>query len=222
MPHSNHTLRQTENNNVQWIAFIGNDRITQGSPHVVIHAVHAIVGVQGENNLLLFDAVTSARIDIDWRTDLLTILKQYATEHVEITDNSASENPAPRQAGRPKLGVVAREITLLPRHWEWLSTQTGGASVTLRKLVEQAQRQSKNADQRRLAQESTYRFMSTMAGNNVGFEEATRALFAGDMGKLRAIVASWPSDVARHCLHLAQTSAMPSVVVGQHFIQSVS
>src|ERR1700739_3037247 len=42
--------------------------------------------------------------------------------------------------GRPKLGVVAREVTLLPRHWDWLATQPGGGSVALRKLVGEARR----------------------------------------------------------------------------------
>jgi len=106
--------------------------------------------------------------------------------------------------GRPKLGVVAREVTLLPRHWEWLATQPGGASVALRKLVEEARRTSAPKDRARESQEAAYRFLSAMAGNRVGFEEAARALFAGDFGKLRELASVWPPDVASFAMQLAE------------------
>jgi hypothetical protein len=100
--------------------------------------------------------------------------------------------------------VVAREVTLLPRHWEWLSSQPGGASVALRKLVEQAKKAGLSSDRVRQAQTASYRFMSAMAGNLDGFEEAARALFAADRGRFEALIAPWPSDV---CAHLRQASA---------------
>ncbi|WP_188590115.1 DUF2239 family protein, partial [Achromobacter denitrificans] len=101
------------------------------------------------------------------------------------------------------LGVVAREVTLLPRHWDWLAAQPGGASVVLRKLVEQARRDNESADRRRQRQEAAYRFMSAMAGNLPGFEEATRALYAEDRERFAAQVASWPQDVRGYALGLA-------------------
>ena len=76
--------------------------------------------------------------------------------------------------------MVAREVTLLPRHWEWLAQQSGGASVALRRLVDQARRGTEDKDRIRRAQEAAYRFMSAMAGNRPNFEDAIRALFAGD------------------------------------------
>jgi uncharacterized protein len=91
----------------------------------------------------------------------------------------------------------------LPRHWDWLATQRGGASVTLRSLVEQAMRASVSADRTRAARESTYRFMHAMAGDEAGFEEASRALFAGDSQKLQSVVAAWPRDIRGHVLALA-------------------
>ena len=109
----------------------------------------------------------------------------------------------PRGPGRPKLGVVAREITLLPRHWDWLNTQPGGASVALRKLVEQARHASEGKDRIRQSQEATYRFMVAMAGDRPGFEEATRALFAGDSDRFDREIASWPIDVRDHARQLA-------------------
>jgi hypothetical protein len=111
---------------------------------------------------------------------------------------------APRRPGRPKLGVVAREVTLLPRHWEWLNGQPGGASVALRKLVEDARRGSASKDRARRMQEAAYRFMSAMAGNLPGFEEATRALFAGEPDRLAEHVRAWPEDVRTHLERLIE------------------
>jgi len=97
-------------------------------------------------------------------------------------------------------------VTLLPRHWDWLASQPGGASVALRKLVEEARRHSAGKDQTRRAQERSYHFMSTMAGNLAGFEEASRALFAGDLPRWRALMADWPADVQAHLLWLADAA----------------
>jgi hypothetical protein len=112
--------------------------------------------------------------------------------------------PASRGPGRPKLGVVAREVTLLPRHWEWLARQTGGASVALRKLVEEARRTGEVGHRVRQAQEAAYRFMSVMAGNRPNYEEAIRALFAGEASRFEKLIAEWPADVRRHAARLAQ------------------
>lgn len=103
---------------------------------------------------------------------------------------------APRGRGRPKLGVVAREVTLLPRHWEWLASQPGGASVALRKLVEAASRAAEGPDRIRTAREAAYRFASAMAGDLAGFEDAMRALFAGDDEAFEARIEAWPGDIA--------------------------
>ena len=113
----------------------------------------------------------------------------------------------PRGRGRPKLGVVAREVTLLPRHWEWLARQPGGASVALRKLVEMAQRSAGAADRAREARDAAYRFMTTMAGNLPGYEEAIRALFAGDDAGFAAQIANWPPDIRGHAAKLAASAA---------------
>jgi hypothetical protein len=98
---------------------------------------------------------------------------------------------------------MPREVTLLPRHWDWLNAQPGGASVALRKLIDEARRSRAGADRRRAAQEAAYRFMSAMAGNEAGFEEAARALFAGDRPRFEAETASWPVDLRNHARHLA-------------------
>ena len=110
---------------------------------------------------------------------------------------------APRGPGRPKLGVVAREVTLLPGHWDWLAAQPGGASVALRALVDAARHVAPEGDRRRAAQEASYRFMQAMAGDQAGFAGACRALFAGDIGAFEEHCATWPDDVREHAGLLA-------------------
>jgi hypothetical protein len=115
--------------------------------------------------------------------------------------------PAPaqraRRPGRPRLGVVAREVTLLPEQWDWLAAQPGGASLTLRRLVDEARKVSASDDRRRAAQEATYRFMQAMGEGLAGFEAAARALFAGDFHAFQSHLASWPDDVREHAEWLA-------------------
>ena len=108
-----------------------------------------------------------------------------------------------RGPGRPKLGVVAREITLLARHWDYLTRQPGGASVTLRKLVDEARKVNATRDRVREAQEAAYRFMTALAGDEPGFEEALRALFASNEARFSEVTASWPADIRDHAKQLA-------------------
>jgi hypothetical protein len=115
----------------------------------------------------------------------------------------AISSSEPRGRGRPRLGVVAREVTLLPRHWEWLNAQPGGASVALRKLVDDARRSSGDRDRQRAARDAAYHFMSAMAGNLPHFEEASRALFADDRRRFTGQIATWPADIRDHVVKLA-------------------
>ena len=120
-----------------------------------------------------------------------------------VASAEATPSDKPRGRGRPRLGVVAREVTLLPRHWQWLNAQPGGASVALRKLVEAARRDAGEGDRRREGQEATYRFILAMAGNAPGFEEAARALFAGDITRFEDAIVAWPPDIREHATMLA-------------------
>ncbi|RZI84466.1 MAG: DUF2239 family protein [Rubrivivax sp.] len=193
----------------QWIAFAQSTRIGQGAPRQVAALLKAFSDQKPNEPALVFDAHTSQPIEIDLRGSLATVLARLPAEAQDETPPPTSVPPT-RSPGRPKLGVTAREVTLLPRHWEWLSAQPGGASVSLRKLVEQALRDGKRQDQVRQARESAYRFMSAMAGNEPGFEEATRALFAGNQTGFRESVAGWPADVRAHALTLAQAATSAS------------
>lgn len=188
-------------------SFDGPRRLASGSllHNALAVKVALVTGAAGP--LLIFDDSTGKTIDVDLRgsdQDLATRLAPAPPPVAEPLPDDTADPDAPRGRGRPKLGVVAREVTLLPRHWDWLAGQPGGASVALRKLVEAARRHSAGQDQTRRAQERTYHFMSTMAGNLAGFEEASRALFAGDLPRWRSLMAGWPADVQAHLLWLAQ------------------
>lgn len=186
-------------------AFDGGHAIGRGSERDVAHAAKLAVDGGAGGPLLVVDNVTSEPLELDLRGTLHDVLARYPQPRPAVVSRSTTDTAADAKPtrGRPKLGVVAREITLLPRHWEWLGSQSGGASVTLRKLVEQARSTSGRIDRRRHAQESTYRFMSAMLGNQPGFEEATSALFARDAPRFAHFAASWPPDLRDHAIQLA-------------------
>lgn len=160
--------------------------------------------------VLIFADATGEVIELDWRgtakefaarlvlsvPDASSATDAQAQSGVDAEPDASAESP--RGRGRPRLGVIAREVTLLPRHWTWLGTQPGGASVALRKLVEVARRSFEVKDKVRLARAVGYKFMSTMAGHEPGFEEASRALFAGDQVRFEALISRWPVDVQMH------------------------
>lgn len=189
-------------------AFEGTDCIASGALSHVALEVKAVLERGERGPVLIFDDATSEQIEVDFRGTADDVRARLAV----TAGDGASAAEGPRGPGRPKLGVVAREVTLLPRHWDWLNDQPGGASVALRKLVEEARRANEGKDRARRSQESAYRFMSVMAGNLPDFEEAIRALFAGDRERFDALVAKWPADVAAHAGKLAApTFATPSL-----------
>ncbi|MGC4016608.1 MAG: DUF2239 family protein [Luteolibacter sp.] len=177
-------------NEANCTAFIGSHRVAFGSRRSVALALRG----RGEDGAmpLVFDDATGKPIDLDLRGTEEEVLGRLPAEAVERSG-----------PGRPKLGVVAREVTLLPRHWEWLGAQPGGASVALRKLVEDARRANAGADDVRLAREAAYHFMHAIGGDRVGYEEAMRALFAGDASTFTASIANWPADLRDHAAKLA-------------------
>jgi hypothetical protein len=172
------------------IAFEGDRRIADGPLGFVAVMVKQALERAGPDPVLVYDAETAQPIEIDVRGTVAQML-----ERIPAGAPEAAEAPARRGPGRPKLGVVAREVTLLPRQWEWLNGQPGGASVALRRLVDAARKAAGSKDERRARQEAAYRFMTAMAGDQAHYEEATRALFAGDAGRFEAATADWPQDV---------------------------
>lgn len=181
--------------------FEGWRLIARGNLADVAASVKAVVDRGAASPVLVFDDRTGEQIDIDYRGTIDEVLGRLR----------APIPPTSRGPGRPKLGVEAHEVTLMPRHWAWLRQQPGGASVALRKLVEEASRDREGTDRTRRAREVCYRFLSAMAGNFPGFEEASRALFAGDRATFHEQIAAWPPDVRDHTTRVAE----PSFVGGE-------
>ena len=188
-----------------YIAFEGDRCIGSGDLHEVARAARQALGRHPNASILIFNGQTSAVVEVDFRGSVDDVLARIPHPEPPAADE-ASPVAAPRGPGRPKLGVVAREITLLPRHWDWLAQQKGGASVVIRRLVDEARREGEGGNRIRLAQEAAYRFMSTMAGNRPHYEEAIRALFANDTPRLTTLIADWPADVRDHVVRLARSA----------------
>ena len=183
------------------LAFLGCRCVARGTLREVAEKVKSELADRDLVSVLILDDRSSEVIEVDFRGTVTEVLGRLPAAEEQ------AETPVPggsvKGPGRPKLGVVAREVTLLPRHWDWLGQQPGGASVALRRLVEDARRANADADRLRHAQESAYRFMTTMAGNEPGYEEATRALFAGRRDRFREMVVHWPHDLREHAMALA-------------------
>jgi hypothetical protein len=184
--------------------FAATKRIASGDLPMVAREAKAVWDRDKWAQVLIFDDVTSNLIEVDFRGSPEDVVGRIAEEVPDPAPGSGSDKPDgdPRRPGRPRLGVVGREVTLLPQHWDWLANQPGGASVALRKLVEQARTANSGRDRRRRAQEAAYKFLSAMAGNELGFEEAIRALFGGKRERFDEMVEAWPEDVRDHAKKL--------------------
>lgn len=181
-------------------AFAGDRLFAAGpAPEVALALKAAAAAAAGDVPLLAFDNRSGRQVDFDLSGSDAEIVARLAPP-----PQAAGAGPAgPRGAGRPKLGVVAREVTLLPRHWQWLAEQSGGASVTLRKLVDAARAADAGKAEARQAQQAADRFMAAMLGNRPGYEEAARALYAGDRDRFHALSEPWPADLRDHARRLA-------------------
>ncbi|OKO70018.1 DUF2239 family protein [Bradyrhizobium sp. NAS96.2] len=188
--------------NPAYVAFENEHRIAAGDLPEVARAAKQLLDQRKDAAVLVFNGRTSALVDIDFRGSVDDVLARLP-KPARPLDEEPAVPAAPRGPGRPKLGVVAREITLLPRHWDWLAQQKGGASVAIRKLVDEARRSSGDNDRTRAAQDAAYRFMTTMAGNRPHYEEAIRALFAHDRRRFATLIADWPADIRDHTIALA-------------------
>jgi hypothetical protein len=196
----------TDAHSNSYTSFDGHRRIATGSLQANALAVKRALEAGAVGPVLIFDDATGRSVDVDTRgSDEAVVARLTAAALAEAercNRRDGSEPTGPRGRGRPKLGVVPREVTLLPRHWEWLARQPGGASVALRKLVEEARRANSEKDRVHRAHERAYHFMQAIAGDLPGFEEATRALFANEPLRVRDLIAAWPRDVRDHAMRL--------------------
>lgn len=158
-------------------AFVQDTLFARGSAEEVASRLRALPPAERSSDVLAFDDESGRQIDLP-----------------------IQECDLPRGRGRPALGVAAREVTLLPRHWDWLATQPGGASATLRRLIEGARKRGRSE---RECRDAAYRFLTVMAGDRPGYEEAIRALYAGDRARFEELASTWPEAVHAHAASLA-------------------
>ncbi len=179
-----------------YTAFVKSEILVAGPLRKVLPPVKEYLDRNEDGRVVVFDDRTGRLADFS----------------LEGTIEQILDRVAPKQAGpgRPKLGVVCREISLLPRHWEWLEQQPNGASAALRRLVDEARKRDPDKERLRLAIEAVHRFMTTMAGNRPGFEEAIRALFAKDFAKLEQRMRTWPEDIRDYVMNKIRSAQMPS------------
>jgi hypothetical protein len=192
-------------------AFEGVRLLAAGPLVEVVLAVKNAIEGGTLQPVLAFDDATGRSVDFDLRGTKSDVIARLSKPPISTAESTAAVRPGdpaePRGRGRPRLGVIGREVTLLPRQWEWLAAQAGGASVALRKLVDEARRNNGEVHRTRAAHEAAYHFMSALAGNLPGFEEATRALFANDRPRFEARVSGWPDHVRAYAKQLAFGSA---------------
>ena len=178
-----------------YTAFLRDQEIAAGTLEQVLPELKVLFEHDRGVVVLIFDDETGRQVDFDLRGTLEEVLAR------------AGGASAPAGPGRPRLGVVAREITLLPRHWDWLELQPGGASAAIRRLVDEARKNAPEEARLRQAVFAAGRFLSAMAGNLPGYEEASRALYRRDQERFEALVAPWPADVRNYALRLSQGGA---------------
>ncbi len=195
-------MELTKSTQSKYTAFVDRHIVAAGSLGEVSARIRQTLDERHLARLLIFDDRTGSQVDLDPRDEP----EEPVYESAEPSENAASEEQDAKptaKVGRPKLGVVSGEVTLLPRHWDWLKSQPGGASVTLRKLVEEARRAGEEQAKKREAQEAAYRFMTAIAGDFDGYEEALRELYAGNRERFERCIANWGTDVARYASLLA-------------------
>jgi len=170
-------------------AFRGTERVAAGDSAEVAVALHRLFDAGESELVLVFDA-EGRQLDLDLSGSLDDVRRRFGA-----SEPGDGEGTAPRRRGRPKLGVVGREVTLLPRHWQWLESQRGGPSATLRRLVDEARETHRERDRVHRAQDAINRFLSSLGGDLPGYEEATRALYRGERERFEAEISGWPRDL---------------------------
>jgi hypothetical protein len=202
----------TSNINTTILAFNGGQLVLEGTLSVILSKLNSLINQEDIGSILFFDGGTGRQLDIDLRelqsaAGVAQSAAKAQQQTLEQQDGVEETGVAAKTRGRPKLGVVGREVTLMPRHWAWLDTQRSGASAALRRLVDQERKEGAEVAQICVAQDSANRFMSAMAGNLPGFEEAVRALYARDRKRFEQETRPWPVDI-RACARKFADSAL--------------
>jgi uncharacterized protein len=192
-----------------YTAFAGPRRVASGALYAVALACRAAAEQSEARPPTIFDDRTGRVVDLEVRGPADEFEERVTELEAEATEADYTPRRSRRGPGRPRLGVVAKEITLLPRHWAWLAAQRGSASATLRRLIDDTRRSNECEDEVRRAQDATYRFATATAGDLSGYEEAMRALYAGDRARFESESLRWPDDVRGHARTLAREAFRP-------------
>ncbi|MBN2573170.1 MAG: DUF2239 family protein [Deltaproteobacteria bacterium] len=177
-----------------YVAFAGARRVAAGALDDILPVLKRRFDADSSELVLVFDVDTGQQVDFDLRGSPAEVL--------------ARALPAPQKGpGRPRLGVTSREVSLLPRHWEWLERQPSGISAALRRLVDQAAKSHPGKERARRIRTALSQFLLGMAGNRPNYEEACRALFAGDVARFETLVQRWPKDIREYAVHQAREAA---------------
>lgn len=179
----------------EYVVFQGTRLIARGNMLETALAVYNAYKDKTSAPVVALDSVTSELAEPDLRGGEDGIRARYGVE---------ADLHETKTRGRPKLGVTAREVTLLPRHWEWLESNHSGASAKLRELVETAMRASAGKDRQSHAVESLERFTNALAGDLPNAEEVSRAFYKGRMKDVIKLTADWPSDLLEHYIKLVE------------------
>ena len=179
-------------------AFSEDRLIAFGSLPTVLSAAKLYIDGSEDPRLLIFEDRTGRQVDFDFSGTL---------EEVQARALPPKERTGP---GRPKLGVISREVSLLPRHWQWLEDQPQGISAGLRRLIDEARKRNPGELRARKGREAVNKFMTAIAGNRANYEEATRALFASDNARFEELTAEWPEDIRAHLLRVLEDSLAPA------------
>lgn len=171
-------------------AFAGDRLVAAGTLEEMLLRAKAFLDRNDGASVLTFEDGTGRQVDFDFRGTPAAVVARAMTP----------PRPGP---GRPRLGVVSREVSLLPQHWEWLEAQPNGISAALRRLVDAARRRAPHEEKARRARDAAGRFMTAMAGDRPGYEEASRALYAGDADRFGELVRRWPKDIREHLHRIA-------------------
>jgi hypothetical protein len=182
-----------------YTAFNNTDLFHQGDLSEVVLKIKDHIGKAENTTITVFSDATGKTIDFNFQGT-----KKDVQKRLDVFVSESSLTNTITGPGRPKLGVISREISLLPTHWEWLSTQPGGASAILRRLVDEARKKSLNTPSIKSIQEKTHRFISAIAGDLEGYEEVLRAMYRKDEDQFLIHMSSWPNDLKTHALFLSK------------------
>ncbi len=189
-----------------YIAFVGHQRLAEGDRQVIALAMHAHVQLEDSRDVQVFDLESGLPVQLDASGSEAELRARYPRK---TAMGSVDATPS-RSTGRSRPKAVAGTVTLLPRHWEWLESQPSGVSAALRRAVDGARKASVMHDRARHAQDRTYRFLSSLAGDLPGFEETVRALYAADRTAFDTITARWPTDIAATATRISRDAFLPS------------